>query len=134
MHLSRIQIPPPIQEPDQARPTQKTPKQTKKTQQTPGQKPPVPSRLQPCWLKQTVPVSSATSAGEESAWLPRGIGAYLVMMARWGGLMQAPMKSTTFSCRVCRYAITSLLKAFSWSSLSRSMSMRRMATSPCQRP
>lgn len=30
-----------------------------------------------------------------------GLG-YLVMMARWGGFMQAPMKSTTFSCRVCR--------------------------------
>ena len=27
---------------------------------------------------------------------------YLVMMARWGGFMQAPMKSTTFSCLVCR--------------------------------
>lgn len=30
-----------------------------------------------------------------------GLG-YLVIMARWGGFMQAPMKSTTFSCRVCR--------------------------------
>lgn len=32
----------------------------------------------------------------------RDAGPYLVMMARCGGLMQAPMKSTTFSCRVCR--------------------------------
>lgn len=41
-------------------------------------------------------------------WGPRGKGGggqglgYLVMMARWGGFMQAPMKSTTFSCLVCR--------------------------------
>lgn len=26
---------------------------------------------------------------------------YLVMMARWGGAMQAPMKRITFSCLVC---------------------------------
>lgn len=31
---------------------------------------------------------------------PGGV-AYLVIMARWGGFMQAPIKSTTFSCLVC---------------------------------
>lgn len=30
-----------------------------------------------------------------------GVRSYLVMMARWGGAMQAPMKRTTFSCLVC---------------------------------
>lgn len=36
--------------------------------------------------------------------LSKGVGYFcphLVMMARWGGAMHAPMKRTTFSCLVC---------------------------------
>lgn len=55
-------------------------------------------------------------------------------MARSGGFMQAPINSTTFSCRVCRQFITSFLKSFRCSWLFPSISNRRTATSPCHRP
>ena len=61
---------------------------------------------------------------------------HLVITARWGCFMQAPMKRTRFSCRVFRSIATSSLNACScawWSRLG-SMFNILMATSPCQLP
>ena len=50
-----------------------------------------------------IQITRPTGKGEGAEATPGRAGpGYLVMMARWGGFMQAPMKSTTFSCRVCR--------------------------------
>ena len=57
---------------------------------------------------------------------------YLVMIASLGGSIHAPMKSTTFSCRVFRNVPTWNLKAFNCSSVGFSISMILTATSPCQ--